>query len=339
MVIFNLTIFSILIIFFINKFKSEIAKKTKLLDNPDKIRKLHKRSTPLLGGMMIFSSFFLINLYLILFKDLNKTSIVIFICCTCCLILGLIDDIKKISYKYKFLILITIFYLFVSIDPNLQVNKIYFATLNKDFYLNYLSIPFTILSLLLLTNALNLIDGIDGLCLIISIILITWTLNTFQNMENLYVIMIISLIYILYLNLKKNIFLGDSGSLFLGCFIGMNIILNYNQEISKIDFPAENIFIALMVPGLDMLRVFIIRIINKKNPFSPDRIHLHHLLLDKNIQLSKILIMYFILIITSIVINQFLSNYQILIILSYFFLYLIFIVCLKKNFFKFKLFF
>ena len=332
MLTFSLTIFSLLIIYLINKYKIKISKKTKLLDRPDKFRKLHKKPTPLLGGLMAFSAFLLINLYLIFLNDLNKTSLIIFASCLSCLILGLIDDVKKVSYKYKFLILITIFYLFTSLDPNLRISKIYFATLNENFYLDYLSIPFTILCLLLLMNSINLIDGIDGLCILISIIFIVWLINTFQNIEPLYVVIIMSLIYILYLNLKKNIFLGDSGSLFLGCLIGLNIILNYNIEISKINFPVENIFIALMLPGLDMLRVFAIRIINKKNPFLPDRTHLHHLLLDQNIRLSKILILYFILITTPIAINQFSNNSQISIILTSILIYSIFFVCLKKKF-------
>ena len=138
---FNLTIFSLLIIYLINKYKSKIVQKTKLLDQPDKIRKLHKKPTPLLGGIMVFSSFLLINLYLIFFQNLSKTSLVIFICCSSCFILGLTDDIKRISYKYKFLILIAVFYLAVWFDPNLQVNKIYFATLSEEFYLNYWFFP------------------------------------------------------------------------------------------------------------------------------------------------------------------------------------------------------
>jgi UDP-GlcNAc:undecaprenyl-phosphate GlcNAc-1-phosphate transferase len=329
---FSLTIFSLLIIYLINKYKKKISKKTKLLDKPDRIRKLHKKPTPLLGGIMAFSSFFLINLYSIFLHDLNKTSFIIFACCLCCLILGLIDDVKRVSYKYKFLILIAIFYLFISLDPNLRLNKIYFSTLNKNFYLNYLSIPFTILCLLLLTNAINLIDGIDGLCILISITFITWLITTFQNIEPLYMVIIISLIYILYLNLKKNIFLGDSGSLFLGCLIGLNIILNYNKEISKIDFPVENIFIVLMLPGLDMLRVFAMRLINKKNPFSPDRMHLHHLLLNWKFSLKTILTIHFILIVTPISMSKILNISQISIILTFIFFYLIFVFYLKKKF-------
>lgn len=331
MLVFSLAVFSLLIIYFINKYRKVISKKTKLIDKPDKFRKLHKKPTPLLGGTMVFSSFLLINLYLIFFKDLNSSSLIILASCFCCLVLGLVDDIKKISYKYKFLILIIIF-LFVSLDTNFQINKIYISTFNKEFYLNNLSIPFTILCLLLLINALNLIDGIDGLCILISIIFIIWLINAFQNTEPLYTVLIASLIYVLYLNLKKNIFLGDSGSLFLGCLIGLNTILNYNIEISTTQYAVEKIFIALMLPGLDMLRVFFIRIIKKKNPFSADRIHLHHLLIARGLNRMNILIIFLLLTLLPILISFFTNLKLIYIILFSIFFYNLLIFKLKKFF-------
>ena len=330
---FSLTTFSLFIIYLIDKNKGRIIKKIKIIDKPDKVRKLHKKPTPLLGGMMIFSSFLLINLSLFFLHNLSKTSIIIFVCCTACLILGLIDDIKKISYKLKFSILIVIFYLFISLDPNIQINKIYFATFNKDFYFNYFSIPFTILCLLLFINSLNLIDGIDGLCILISIILLVWLIKFFKDSEPLYIVMIISLFLILYFNLKKNIFLGNSGSLFIGCLIGLSVILNYNMEIPKINYPVENIFIAFMLPGLDMLRVFTERVFNKKNPFLADRSHLHYLLLDKGLNLTKVLTILSMMVLSPIIINQYEYFSQIKIILIYFFLYFIFIIYLKKIYF------
>jgi UDP-GlcNAc:undecaprenyl-phosphate GlcNAc-1-phosphate transferase len=330
MIELSLTLFSFLIIFLINKYRKEIGKKTNLIDRPDKIRKLHEKPTPLLGGIMVFSSFILINLYLVFFQGVDKTSLIIFSSCAGCFILGLIDDIKGISYKYKFLILTIIFYSFLSFDPNLQINKIYFSTFNKEFYLNYLSIPFTILCLLLLINAINLIDGVDGLCVLISIIFITWLIYVLQNTEPLYIVVIVSLMYILYLNLKKNIFLGDSGSLFLGCLIGFNIILNYNIQISNIRYPVESIFIALMLPGIDMLRVFAVRIINNKNPFKPDRSHLHHLLISQGINSPNILTIFALLILLPILLSFFTSFKSIYIILFYILFYFILFLRLKK---------
>jgi UDP-GlcNAc:undecaprenyl-phosphate GlcNAc-1-phosphate transferase len=330
MIEFILIIFSFLIIYLINKYRKTIGEKTKLIDKPDKIRKFHKEPTPLLGGIMIFLSFFLINLYLIFFQELTKLSLVIFLCCTFCLTLGLVDDIKKISYKYKFLILIIIFFLFLNLDSNLQINKIYFSTFKKDFYLNYLSIPFTILCLLLLINAINLIDGINGLCILISTLFIMWSMSVFHNMESLYIVVIITLINILYLNLKKNIFLGDSGSLFLGALIGMILISNYNLVISKMQFPVEDIFLTIMLPGLDMFRVFITRLYNKKNPFLPDRTHLHHLLIKYGFNTNSILIIFFLLTSTPILINFFTNIEQIFLIIFFVSFYFILFFYLKK---------
>ena len=279
---------------------------------------------------MIFSSYLLIHLYLVFFYDLNKISLIVFFSCLGCFLLGLIDDAKRISYKYKFLILIIIFYLSISLEENLQINKIYISTLDKELYLNYLGLPFTIFCLLLLINAINLIDGINGLCISVSIIFISWIMLTFQNTPSFYIVLILSLFYILLLNLKNNIFLGDAGSLFLGSLIGLNLILNYNLQILKVHFPVENIFIALMLPGLDMLRVFASRIFNKKNPFSADRTHLHHLLLACNVSQLKALLLFLMLIITPILINQYTEIPQIKIITVCTFLYCGLIISLKK---------
>jgi UDP-GlcNAc:undecaprenyl-phosphate GlcNAc-1-phosphate transferase len=332
---FFLSILSVIILYFVNKHRKYISEKINLIDVPDGVIKIHKKNTPLLGGIMLFSSFIIINSYLILFEQLTKTSLIIFLCCGSCLLLGLIDDIYKLSYKYKFLFLIIIFYVFVNLDLNLQIHKLYFSTLKKEFYLNYLNIPFTILCMLLITNALNLMDGIDGLCVLISIIFLTWIIYVFQNYENLYIILITSLIFIFFLNIKKNIFLGDNGSLFLGSFIGLNIIANYNFQIERVNFPVENIFITLMLPGLDMFRVFLIRIMNKKNPFTGDRIHLQHLLLDRGFGNLKILIIFLLLILLPILLNFFTNIKPILIILSYVLFYIILILKLNNsNFLK-----
>ena len=102
------------------------------------------------------------------------------------------------------------------------------------------------------------------------------------------------------------------------------------MEISKINYPVENIFIAFMLPGLDMLRVFAERIFNKKNPFLADRIHLHYLLLDKGLNLTKVLTIISMMVLSPIIINQYEYFSQIKIILIYFFLYFIFIIYLKK---------
>ena len=85
--------------------------------------------------------------------------------------------------------------------------------------------------------------------------------------------MIIPLLLIIYLNNRNRIFMGDSGTLFLGSILSLFVIANYTKTNSlKID----EIFLLMFLPGVDMLRLFIQRIINRKNPFLGDREHLHH---------------------------------------------------------------
>ena len=326
---FFLLVISLFTILIINQFRDKLSKTFCLVDNPDNVRKFHSKSVPLLGGIMIFLPFLLINLYSLIFNHIGNTYFIIFICCTSCLLVGLIDDIKTISYKYKFIFLIVIFYTVITLDKNLVINRIYFSTLERVVYLDYLSVPFTILSLLLLTNALNLIDGLDGLCITVSTIFLVWIVITFNNINNIYLILILSLVFVLYLNLKKNIFLGDSGSLFLGSLIGLSLIFNYNLDLSENYYPVENIFILLMLPGLDMLRVFAIRIINNKNPFTADRNHLHHLLIFKGLNKFQILIIFISLIVSPILVNFFTNIKSVYIIVFYIFFYSI--LCLKLN--------
>jgi len=330
MKIIPLIVINLLMIFFINKFRIIISQKLRLIDVPDKIRKFHKSQTPLLGGMMIFTTLILLNIHMFLFDQYSKVKLIIFISSSLCFLLGLIDDILKLSYKYKFIFLSLFFSFFITLEPNLQITKIYFSTLDKYVYLNDYSILFTIICLLLLSNAINLIDGINGLCISISIIILSWILITFQNSNFIYII-IISLILILAFNLKNYVFLGDSGSLLLGSLIGFLLINNYNNETVFSKFPVENIFIVLMIPGLDMLRVFILRLLKNKNPFSSDRNHLHHLLLDKNIGLYKTLLIILSLYILPIIMNSITNIKPIIIIISSIIIYVIFILKIKSH--------
>ena len=91
-------------------------------------------------------------------------------------------------------------------------------------------------------------------------------------------LLIISLIGFSYLNFKNKSFLGDSGSLLLAFIISYFFIKLYNLGYIKY---ADQIVIYMLIPGLDLIRLFIFRILKKRNPLSPDRLHLHHILIKK----------------------------------------------------------
>jgi len=107
-------------------------------------------------------------------------------------------------------------------------------------------------------------------------------------------------------NYKGKFFLGDSGSLMLGSLIGVIFITHYNLEMNFVSnkISLEKIFIIFMMPGIDMSRLFIERIMNKKNPFLADNNHLHHYMF-KIFNLNLTLIFYLIIVLVPILLEQF----------------------------------
>jgi len=215
----GLIFFSILFSVIIIIFRKFIAKKIKIVDYPIETRKIHKKPTPLIGGIVIIFNLILVNLYLILSNQITNLDILILMLCIISFLTGLVDDINNIS-SVKKLIVIGIAYTFVGFfNENFFLKYLYSETFNEFYYLNVLSIFFTILCVLLLVNAFNLSDGINSLAIIISIIWLSYIFICFKNINFSYIIIIISLIIMLPFNFKGKFFLGDSGSLMLGSLI------------------------------------------------------------------------------------------------------------------------
>ena len=170
-------------------------------------------------------------------------------------------------------------------------------------------------------DGINLQSGIYSFIILISISILYVESNFIK-------ILIISLLSFLYLNYKNLSFLGDSGTLLNSFIISCIFILLYN--LKKITY-ADDIAIFMLIPGLDLIRLFITRIINKKNPLNPDRNHLHHLLLKKYSE-QKSLIIITTLIILPILLNMFKFNNLISLILV---IVLYSFFCFKRKLIKF----
>ena len=295
---FYLIAASLAIFFSIYLKKQLIAKKLGLVDVPDKKLKNHKKNTPIIGGIL----FGILSILILGFSIYSKNILIIkiLLLSLTCSIIGIIDDIYTIKASPKFIFTTLILLIFLTIFPELRIKHIIFT---DNFFLKnlnfenklILSIVVTILCYQLLIHAFNMADGHDGIA---SLIAITWLAYIYfvkTNFEFLIPI-ITALLLFMYFNLKSKIFLGDSGNYFLSTLFGSLIIINNNTYKN---FLAEEIFILLMLPGIDMLRLFLIRIKNKKNPFSGDRKHLHHFLF-KRLKKRKTTFTYFLLFITPI---------------------------------------
>ncbi len=234
--------------------------------------------------------------------------------------IGALDD--KVNIKP--LIRITLFSLLVislvNFDSNYELN---FINLNNTLYkINFpFSIFFTCLCFLLLINAMNFVDGIDGLAGLIFLIFYSYLgIKTGINLEIIFII-VICLICFLFYNFKQKCFLGDGGVYLLSFLLAELIIISFKNDYRN--FPAEEIFLLLCIPGYDLLRLFIFRLYKNKNPFDGDQNHLHHLMIRK-FKLTQTLFIYLLILLIPLFIYNFFDLHGIfsliVSILIYFFL-------------------
>ncbi len=285
---FIITFFSIPVII-------QVAKAKKLFDEPDE-RKVHKNVVPTLGGLGIFAGFIIAVLMGVPaglnpeFQYFVAAAIVIFF-------LGIKDDIMILSASKKFigqLIAAGILIRFGGIHINnmhgfLGIHEIpYFAGIILSFF-----------TIIVITNSFNLIDGVDGLAGTLGLI----TTLTFGSYflyigQTAYAVLAFSLSgslgsFLIYNFSPAKIFMGDTGSLLLGTVNSILVIKFINvagtpgSAFPLSCSPAIG-FAVLLIPLFDTLRVFAIRILDRRSPFSPDRNHIHHFLLDLGFSHRKI---------------------------------------------------
>jgi UDP-GlcNAc:undecaprenyl-phosphate/decaprenyl-phosphate GlcNAc-1-phosphate transferase len=254
-----------------------ISKIINLYDMPNQNRKIHLLPTPSIGGIFLIINLSFIALADIYFSIFNFNYIVLFCYSIAIFCIALSDDIFNLTpYKKFFFIGLIIFFLLFFNDDKLIFNIVFdFYFLSIESY--FLSLFITWLCLMLLLNAINLYDGANGQLATYAIFIFLFFLyeNIFFTFS---LFILIFLLFFLYYNLNGKIFLGDNGSFVIGFLIGFIVISN-NSSPSYLT--GEKIFLLMFLPGLDMLRLFIERLINSQNPFIADRTHIHHLLIKK----------------------------------------------------------
>jgi UDP-GlcNAc:undecaprenyl-phosphate/decaprenyl-phosphate GlcNAc-1-phosphate transferase len=284
----------------------KIAILLKLYDKPDNIRKLHKLNIPLTGGIIVLLNIFIVIIFLFIdnsylekieiFKD--KQDLIIFtLSFILFFLIGFFDDKYGISANKRFLIMIIILIPIVIFSEDLLIGEIRLSFIEAKYILpTPISIFWTILCFLLFINATNMFDGINYQTSLFSIyICIFFLINNYFTI--LFILIIISLLNFLLLNHKNKSFLGDSGSVLLAFLFGYFFIKIYNQEK---DIYSDYIFLIMFVPGIDLMRLFITRILKGSHPFKADRNHLHHILLRKNNLITVNLIVQSLIIIPSL---------------------------------------
>lgn len=247
-------------------------------------RKQHEAPTPSLGGIAIFAGFWVSTLAFLAIQDKLIHILPVIIAGTVLFLIGLKDDLKEVSAIKKLFIQLSVASLLFEFDI-CRLNSLYGLLqihelpLVLDFFLS-------VLTTTLIINAYNLIDGINGLSGSLTVLSsITFALLFLANGQILWAAIALNLAaatlgFLRYNFGKAVIFMGDNGSTFVGMIIS---ILFY--QLIHINYPVGNMFATglaiISIPVFDLIRVFIFRISQKRGPFSPDRSHIHHILLNK----------------------------------------------------------
>lgn len=287
---FSITYLSIPVIIF-------VANSKKLYDVPD-ARKIHDTPIPSLGGLGIFAGFVMASLTVISFAQATDFQY-FFAAFFVIFFLGLKDDILDISPIKKFIGQVLAAFLIIY-KGNIQIQSMH-GFLGIYQLPPMVSILFTYLTVIVIINSFNLIDGVDGLAASLALMAVILFGTYFYLVDmQAYAILAFatagSLVAFLIFNFQPaKIFMGDTGSLLLGLVNAILVIkfINVanmpNVKVPIAAAPAVG-FAILMIPLLDTLRVFGIRIGHRRSPFSPDRNHIHHILLDRSLSHSTITI-------------------------------------------------
>ena len=257
----------------------KIARHIKALDYPNK-RRLNKVPMPTLGGLAIFFSF-MVGYMLYARSSVQMLSILMgsFIL----IFMGMIDDINPLKTKYQLLCQIlaagiVVFY------GNISLDYISILGINITFASpwNYM---ITIILIVSIINAINLSDGLDGLCsgvssiYFLTIAIIAFIMNAQQGLDTILALIMLgsTLGFLVYNFPPARIYLGDTGSNFLGFIIAVTTLLGYKTAtFTSLIIP----LIILATPIIDVLFSIIRRVIKKQNPFNTaDKQHIHHQLL------------------------------------------------------------
>lgn len=303
-----------------------IAQKIQLVDVPN-ARKVHQTAIPLIGGLVIGIVVFLL---LWISEDKSwKDILPIIITSYIMLFVGTLDDKTDIRAIYKLGIQICVSVIIAT--SGIRITTLYglFGIHEMNVYFQYI---LTVLIITTAVNAYNLIDGIDGLAGSVAgvgfaLFFIIALVEGNFGLARIGLLFVGSIAAFLRYNfsLKNKIFLGNSGSLFLGYLLICLGIYITKFDRSTGEFPYGIFFILFVftIPVIDSVRVYADRILRGKSPFKADKSHIHHHLLQLGLSHKRITLTFVLLnIVTFIVQYVFFPNYSIYTTLISFFVFI-----------------
>lgn len=255
------------------------------VDIPDGHRKLHKEATPAVGGIAIFIGFILGFSCLLLAQPLLGIEIhfptaAVWLGAFIIFLSGVYDDTRGLGFKGKFAIQVLVAYMLLHAGYRIDLSALPFIELDAYDQALY-SIPLTVLWIVGVINAVNLLDGVDGLAggvVLIAFVCLALVFGLQGELSLVVTAVAISgalIGFLLYNFNPASIFMGDSGSLFLGFLLAM-----YSLEGKVIDTdPWLAILVPIVALGLPLIDTslsIVRRVLERKPICAPDHDHIHH---------------------------------------------------------------
>ena len=258
------------------------AYKVGAIDVPKDNRRMHKVPIPRLGGLAIFIGFMV---SILLFAEISAEMKSILLGAVIIVVLGVVDDIMALPAMLKFVIQIAAalipalngVQILAFSNPNIFSESLYWV-------LGGLSVPFTVLWIVAITNAVNLIDGLDGLANGVSAISATTMLViALVGGQTQVSIVLAALVgacvgFMPYNMNPAKMFMGDTGATFLGFILATMSIQGLFKYYAVVSFVVP--FLILGLPIFDTAFAFIRRVAHGQRPMHADRSHIHHRLID-----------------------------------------------------------
>ena len=258
------------------------AYKVGAIDVPKDNRRMHKKPIPRLGGLAIFFGFMV---SILLFVNITREMRGILLGAAIIVVLGVVDDIMALPAMLKFVVQIVAALIPATngvviqafSNPNIFSDNLYWV-------LGWMSVPFTVLWIVAITNAVNLIDGLDGLANGVSAISATTVLVIALMGEEIQVAIVMAALvgacvgFMPYNLNPAKMFMGDTGATFLGYILATMSIQGLFKFYAVISFAVP--FLILGLPIFDTAFAFIRRIAHGQSPMHADRGHIHHRLID-----------------------------------------------------------
>ena len=259
------------------------AHKVGAIDVPKDARRMHKKPIPRLGGLAIYGGFLC---SILIFGQLDETMLCVLLGAAIIVALGIFDDVLALGAKLKFVVQIVAAAIPVCIG-DLQIGLFTNRNPLSDtpfVHLGILAVPATIIWIVGITNAVNLIDGLDGLAVGVSSIAAITMLAVALLTGNMPIAITMAALagacigFMPYNLNPAKIFMGDTGSTFLGYILATLSITGLFKMYAIISFAVP--FLILGIPIFDISFAFLRRIAHGQNPMKADRGHFHHRLID-----------------------------------------------------------